>query len=149
MAESVLETHGLTMRFGGVTASDNVNFKLKAGELRCLIGPNGAGKSTFFNRIIGKRLAIVDDQPGVTRDRNFARADWAGREFYIVDTGGVIEGSDDRLDRSIREQAMHAVDEADVIMFLVDGKAGVHPLDERLAEELEKKMKTEDHAMRQ
>ncbi|MDE0899795.1 MAG: ribosome biogenesis GTPase Der [Longimicrobiales bacterium] len=103
-----------------------------------VVGRPNVGKSTFFNRIIGKRLAIVDDQPGVTRDRNFARADWAGREFYIVDTGGVIEGSDDRLDRSIREQAMHAVDEADVIMFLVDGKAGVHPLDERLAEVLRK-----------
>ena len=103
-----------------------------------VVGRPNVGKSTFFNRIIGKRLAIVDDQPGVTRDRNFARADWAGREFYIVDTGGVIEGSDDRLDRSIREQAMHAVDEADVIMFLVDGKAGVHPLDERLADVLRK-----------
>lgn len=103
-----------------------------------VVGRPNVGKSTFFNRIIGKRLAIVDDQPGVTRDRNFARADWAGHDFFIVDTGGVIEGSDDGLDVAIREQAMHAVDEADVILFLVDGKAGPQPLDERLAEVLRK-----------
>ena len=94
------------------------------------------GKSTFFNRVIGRRLAIVDDRPGVTRDRNFARADWTGRSFFIVDTGGVIEGSDEPLDRAVRDQALAAVQEADVILFLVDGKLGVHPLDERLADVL-------------
>ena len=103
-----------------------------------VVGRPNVGKSTFFNRVLGQRLAIVDDQPGVTRDRNFARADWAGRDFFIVDTGGVIEGSHEVLDSAIREQAMHAVDEADVILFLVDGKDGVHPLDERLAEVLRK-----------
>ncbi len=103
-----------------------------------VVGRPNVGKSTFFNRVLGQRLAIVDDQPGVTRDRNFARADWAGRDFFIVDTGGVIEGSHEVLDAAIREQAMHAVDEADVILFLVDGKDGVHPLDERLAEVLRK-----------
>ena len=96
------------------------------------------GKSTFFNRVIGRRVAIVDDQPGVTRDRNFARADWAGRDFLIVDTGGVVEGGDDVLEVPIRDQAMAAVDQADVILFLVDSKVGVHPLDERLAEVLRK-----------
>ena len=103
-----------------------------------VVGRPNVGKSTFFNRVLGQRLAIVDDQPGVTRDRNFARADWAGRDFFIVDTGGVIEGSHEALDSAIREQAMHAVDEADVILFLVDGKTGVHPLDERLAAVLRK-----------
>jgi GTP-binding protein len=103
-----------------------------------VVGRPNVGKSTFFNRIIGGRIAIVDDQPGVTRDRNFARADWAGHDFFIVDTGGVIEGSDERLDVAIRDQAMAAVDEADVILFLVDGKTGAHPLDERLAEVLRK-----------
>ncbi len=106
-----------------------------------VVGRPNVGKSTFFNRIVGQRLAIVDDQPGVTRDRNFAKADWAGRSFFIVDTGGVIEGSDEPLDKAIRHQALTAVDEADVIVFLVDGKAGVHPLDEKLAEVLRKASK--------
>ena len=98
-----------------------------------VVGRPNVGKSTFFNRVLGHRAAIVDDQPGVTRDRNFARTDWAGRTFFIVDTGGVIEGSDEPLDRMVRDQALTAVEEADVILFLADGKDGVHPLDERLA----------------
>jgi GTP-binding protein len=106
-----------------------------------VVGRPNVGKSTFFNRVIGKRVAIVDDQPGVTRDRNFARADWAGRSFFIVDTGGVIEGSDEPLDRAIRHQALAAVDEADVILLLVDGKDGIHPLDEKLADVLRKTAK--------
>jgi GTP-binding protein len=76
----------------------------------------------------------VDDQPGVTRDRNFSLAEWAGRNFFIVDTGGVIEGSDEPMDRMIRDQAVMAIEESDLILFLVDGKAGVHPQDERIAE---------------
>ncbi len=101
-----------------------------------VVGRPNVGKSTFFNRVLGERLAIVDDQPGVTRDRNFARADWAGRGFFIVDTGGVIEGSDEPLDRQVRKQALAAVEEADLILFVVDGRSGPHPLDERLAEVL-------------
>lgn len=103
-----------------------------------IVGRPNVGKSTFFNRVLGQRVAIVDDRPGVTRDRNFARADWAGRDFFIVDTGGVIEGSHEGLDVAVREQAMLAVEEADAILFLVDGKTGVHPLDERLAAVLRK-----------
>lgn len=103
-----------------------------------VVGRPNVGKSTFFNRVIGRRLAIVDDEPGVTRDRNFARADWAGRHFFLVDTGGVIEGSDEPLERAIREQAYAAVREADLILLVADGKAGVHPLDQRLAEILRK-----------
>jgi GTP-binding protein len=80
----------------------------------------------------------VDDAPGVTRDRNFARADWIGRDFFVVDTGGVIEDSDEPLDRAVREQALAAVHEADVILFVVDGRSGIHPLDEKLAEVLRK-----------
>jgi GTP-binding protein len=101
-----------------------------------VVGRPNVGKSTFFNRVIGRRHAIVDDRPGVTRDRNFARAEWNGRTFFIVDTGGLIEGSDEPLDRSVRDQALAAMQEADVILFLVDGAAGVHPLDERLADVL-------------
>ncbi len=103
-----------------------------------VVGRPNVGKSTFFNRVVGRRVAIVDGTPGVTRDRNFARADWAGRSFFIVDTGGVIEGSDEPLDRAVRAQALMAVQEADLILFLVDGNEGVHPLDEKLAQVLRK-----------
>jgi GTP-binding protein len=106
-----------------------------------IVGRPNVGKSTFFNRVIGARVAIVDDRPGVTRDRNFAATDWAGHHFFIVDTGGVIEGSQEPLDRAIRHQAFAAVEEADLILFLVDGKEGVHPLDEALAEVLRKTAK--------
>ncbi len=101
-----------------------------------VVGRPNVGKSTFFNRVLGGRVAIVDSEPGVTRDRNFALADWAGRSFYIVDTGGVVEGSDEPLDRAVREQAMAAVAEADLIVFMVNGRDGIHPLDERLADVL-------------
>ncbi len=101
-----------------------------------VVGRPNVGKSTFFNRAIGRRVAIVDETPGVTRDRNFGQADWTGKDFFLVDTGGVVEGSDRTIDRLIREQAMAAVTEADVVLFLVDAKTGVHPLDQRLAEVL-------------
>ena len=94
-----------------------------------VVGRPNVGKSTFFNRVLGKRVAIVDDRPGVTRDRNFARAEWAGRSFILVDTGGILEASDEPMDRLVREQALRAVEEADVLLLVVDGKAGVHPLD--------------------
>ncbi|MFC1660917.1 ribosome biogenesis GTPase Der [Gemmatimonadota bacterium] len=99
-----------------------------------VVGRPNVGKSTLFNRFLGRRLAIVDDTPGVTRDRNFARAEWAGRVFFVVDTGGVIEGSQEPLDRAVRAQAMAAVQEADLILFVVDGRVGIHPLDEKLGE---------------
>jgi len=107
-----------------------------------VVGRPNVGKSTFFNRVIGRRVAIVDDRPGVTRDRNFARVDWAGRHFFIVDTGGLIEGSDEPMDRAVREQALAAVTEADAIIFLVDAKSGPHPMDERIAEILRKASKS-------
>jgi GTP-binding protein len=103
-----------------------------------VVGRPNVGKSTFFNRVLGRRQAIVHDRPGVTRDRNFARADWAGHHFFVVDTGGVVEGSDNEMDRAIRAQALAAVEEADAILFLVDGKEGIQTLDERLAEVLRK-----------
>ena len=106
-----------------------------------LVGRPNVGKSTLFNRLVYSQKAIVNDQPGVTRDRNFAAADWAGRHFFIVDTGGVIEGSDEPLERAVRDQALAAVTESDVILFLVDGQQGIHPLDERLADVLRKSQK--------
>lgn len=101
-----------------------------------VVGRPNVGKSTLFNRVIGRRVAIVDDQPGVTRDRNFAPADWAGRHFYIVDTGGVIEESDRPMDKAVREQAEAAIAEADVLVLVTDGKEGLHPLDQKVAEML-------------
>jgi len=103
-----------------------------------VVGRPNVGKSTFFNRVLGQRLAIVEDRPGVTRDRNFARAEWSGRHFFVVDTGGMVEDSAEPMDRLIREQVVTAIEEADVVVHLVDGRAGPHPLDYRIAEYLRK-----------
>jgi GTP-binding protein len=96
------------------------------------------GKSTLFNRIVGGRRAIVDSQPGVTRDVHFAEAEWAGRRFYVVDTGGILEEAERELDAAVRRQALAAVETADVLVFMVDGREGPHPLDQHLAEILRK-----------
>jgi GTPase len=101
-----------------------------------VVGRPNVGKSTFFNRVLGQRLAIVEDRPGVTRDRNFARANWAGRQFLIVDTGGMVEGSDEPMERLIRDQVLLAIGEADLVVHMVDGKVGPHPLDYQIAERL-------------
>jgi len=94
------------------------------------------GKSTLFNRIIGRRLAIVDAEPGVTRDRHFAPAEWNGRRFWLVDTGGMIPGATDPLNRAIRGQVEQAIAESDVIVFLVDIETGIHPMDLEIAQYL-------------
>lgn len=103
-----------------------------------VIGRPNVGKSTFFNRVLGERLAIVEDIPGVTRDRNFARAEWAGHHFYLIDTGGLEPGSNEPMAQAIARQVLAAIEEADVLVFVVDGKAGPHPLDEQVAEILRK-----------
>jgi GTPase len=94
-----------------------------------VVGRPNVGKSTFFNRVLGERRAIVEDVPGVTRDRNFARAEWAGRTFYLVDTGGLEPESEEAMPVAIRRQVEAALAEADVIVFLVDGKSGPHAED--------------------
>lgn len=99
-----------------------------------IVGRPNVGKSTFFNRILGQRVAIVEDTPGVTRDRNFVRAEWAGREFYLIDTGGLVTDEDEPLLAAIRAQVLAAIDEAQVLVFLVDGRAGPHPVDFRIAD---------------
>ncbi|HEX6040787.1 ribosome biogenesis GTPase Der [Longimicrobium sp.] len=106
-----------------------------------VVGRPNVGKSTFFNRVLGERIAIVEDRPGVTRDRNYARTEWNAREFYLVDTGGMVENSDEPMDRLIRDQVMAAIGEADVLVQIVDGKAGPHPLDYAIAEHLRKTQK--------
>ena len=90
-----------------------------------IVGRANVGKSTLFNKLCGKRISIVDDVAGVTRDRIYADAEWCGKEFSLVDTGGLEEKSDDAFQSEIKEQVNLALDTADVIIFLVDGKVGV------------------------
>ena len=101
--------------------------------LVAIVGRPNVGKSTLFNRIAGRRLAIVEDIPGVTRDRHYADAEWQGRVFTIIDTGGFIPGDEDDLLKQVREQAQLAVEEADVTLLLVDGKEGLTSVDEEVA----------------
>ena len=98
-----------------------------------IVGRPNVGKSTFFNRLVGGRPAIVDRQPGVTRDVHLAAAEWAGRRFYVVDTGGIVEGHVSELEDAVRRQALGALESADVIVFMVDGREGLHPLDAHIA----------------
>lgn len=98
-----------------------------------LIGRPNVGKSTLYNRILGMRDAIVYDVPGVTRDRRYAEAEWAGKQFTIIDTGGFVPASDDVFEKAIREQAQYAIEEADAVVFLVDATDGVTPLDKEIA----------------
>jgi GTPase len=99
-----------------------------------IVGRPNVGKSTFFNRVLGQRRAIVEDVPGVTRDRNFARTDWAGRAFFLVDTGGLDFETQAVMPAAVRRQVMAAIEEADLIVFMVDGRTGPHPVDHRVAE---------------
>jgi GTP-binding protein len=101
-----------------------------------IVGRPNVGKSTLFNRILGGRPAIVSERPGTTRDRHFGDAEWQGRRFWLVDTGGLIPGSHDSLDRAIEKQVEFALAESDVIIFVVDGREGLHPLDQAIAERL-------------
>ena len=98
-----------------------------------IVGRPNVGKSTFVNRLVGARNSIVDDVPGVTRDRIYFDVDWQGKGFTVIDTGGIIPGDDDDIMNSIFLQAKLACDEADKIVFLVDGKEGINPIDYDIA----------------
>ena len=98
-----------------------------------IVGRPNVGKSTFFNRIIGERRAIVEDIPGVTRDRIYAEAEWNGKEFAVIDTGGIEVKTDDTILAQMRDQAVMAMDMADVIIFMVDGKEGLTTADREVA----------------
>lgn len=101
-----------------------------------VVGRPNVGKSTFFNKICGQRISIVDDAPGVTRDRIYADADWAGRQFTLIDTGGLDPKSEDVFQKEIALQADIAMELANVIVMLVDGKSGLTLADEMLAKKL-------------
>jgi GTP-binding protein len=99
-----------------------------------LVGRPNVGKSALFNRIVGHNAAIVSDEAGTTRDRHFARADWAGHDFWLVDTGGIVEDPNMPMDVEIRRQVDLAIAESDVLLFVVDALAGVLPTDAHIAE---------------
>ncbi|MBQ6425932.1 MAG: ribosome biogenesis GTPase Der [Clostridia bacterium] len=109
--------------------------------LVAIVGRPNVGKSTLFNRLIGRRLSIVEDTPGVTRDRIYADAEWLDYAFTLIDTGGIEPDSDDKIAVQMRRQAELAIETADVILFLVDGREGLTSADEEVASMLRKSKK--------
>jgi GTP-binding protein len=107
-------------------------------HLVAIVGRPNVGKSTLFNRIIQERHAIVESEPGVTRDRIYAKGEWNGKTFQLIDTGGIVPKSEELFDKAIREQAQMAMDEATVIIYVVDGRDGVTPTDDAIAAQLRK-----------
>ena len=103
-----------------------------------IVGRPNVGKSTFFNRLVQRREAIVDSVSGVTRDRNYGKSEWNGKEFSVIDTGGYIKGSEDVFEAEIRRQVELAIDEADAIVFVVDVEEGITPMDAEVAKLLRK-----------
>ena len=110
-------------------------------SLVAIVGRPNVGKSTLFNRLVGNRQAIVDSTAGTTRDRHYGKTDWCGREFSIIDTGGYSVNSDDIFEEEIRKQVMLAIEEADVILFMVEVGTGVTDLDMMMAEVLRRAKK--------
>jgi len=106
-----------------------------------IVGRPNVGKSTLFNRLVGERLAIVEDIPGTTRDRVYATADWNGRDFRVADTGGLELEPGSDIESSVQDQARVAVQEADLILFVVDAHAGLAPLDHEVADRLRRTSK--------
>ncbi|WP_428742551.1 ribosome biogenesis GTPase Der [Tenacibaculum sp.] len=98
-----------------------------------IVGRPNVGKSTLFNRLVKRREAIVDSVSGVTRDRHYGKSEWNGKEFSVIDTGGYVIGSDDIFEGEIRKQVQLAIDEADIIVFVVDVEQGITPMDDEVA----------------
>ena len=111
------------------------------GNIAAIIGRPNVGKSTLFNRLTGSKNAIVDEQAGVTRDRHYGKVEWNGQEFSLIDTGGYVTNSDDIFEEEIRKQVMLAIEEADLILFLVDVTCGVTDLEEGIADILRRSNK--------
>src|SRR5256885_11624945 len=106
-----------------------------------IVGRPNVGKSTLFNRLLEQRKAIVEDTPGVTRDRQYGVTDWNGKSFYVIDTGGFVPDTEDVFERESRKQVKVAVEEASVILFIVDAATGVTDLDDSMAELLRRSTK--------
>ncbi len=103
------------------------------GNIVAIVGRPNVGKSTFFNRMVQSRQAIVEETSGVTRDRHYGKSDWNGKSFSVIDTGGYVVGSDDEFEGEIRKQVQLAIEEADLILFVVDAFEGLHVLDKEVA----------------
>ena len=115
---------------------DALDFSFAGGRglpIVAIVGRPNVGKSALFNRLLGRRQSIVADRPGVTRDRIYGEAEWSGRRFTLIDTGGMDPQDPDLLRQQVFEQAKKAVNDADLLMLIVDGQAGPHPLDYELA----------------
>ena len=112
-----------------------------AGFTVAIVGRPNVGKSTFFNRLLEQRKAIVDDQSGVTRDRQYGVCEWNGKTFNVIDTGGFVPKSEDVFEREIRKQVMIAVEEANALVFMVDAATGITDLDEAMADVLRRSSK--------
>ena len=110
-------------------------------SLVAIVGRPNVGKSTLFNRLVGARQAIVDDTAGVTRDRHYGRCEWCGREFSVVDTGGYTSNSDDVFEKAIRAQVQIAIDEADLVLFMVEAATGITDYDAEIADVLRRSRK--------
>ena len=110
-------------------------------SLVAIVGRPNVGKSTLFNRLVGMRQAIVDDTAGVTRDRHYGRCEWCGREFSVVDTGGYTTNSDDVFESAIRSQVQIAIDEADLVLFMVEASTGITDYDSEIADILHRSKK--------
>src|SRR5919198_4330229 len=108
--------------------------------LVAIVGRPNVGKSTLFNRLVGERVAIVEDEPGTTRDRVYATVEWRGREFTLVDTGGLDDGAGE-VESGVRRQVEAAIDEADVVMFVVDAQSGILPVEHDVADRLRRSRK--------
>jgi GTPase len=106
-----------------------------------IVGRPNVGKSTLFNRLVGERKAIVHDLPGITRDRNYGPAEWSGKKFLLIDTGGLDSEAEEGLEERVQEQSRTAISEADVILFLLDGKGGLNPIDRQAIKQLRKASK--------
>src|SRR2546423_15333437 len=124
---------GLTLKMPAVTETTNELVGTVA-----IVGFPNVGNSTLVNRLTESRAAVVHETPGVTRDRKELVAEWNGKRFLLIDTGGVDVAGTDAISRSIVEQARTAIDEADLVLFLTDARAGITPGDEELAEILRK-----------
>src|SRR3954468_12781471 len=106
-----------------------------------IVGRPNVGKSSFFNRVLGRRAAVVANREGVTRDRHYQIAEWCGVYFQIVDTGGFMSKDLDVMDTLVRQQIQVAVDEADLVLFLADGRTGVAEMDQAFARVIQKSNK--------